>query len=78
MKPMSPQEKADQLINNFYLENIRWGLITAKNHALICVDEIILQWEYIDTYLADGNGELNPNLKYWYEVRKGIENYKKI
>ena len=44
-----------------------------KQCALICVEEIIGQWEYIDTYLADLNGELDPNLKYWYNVKKELE-----
>lgn len=47
----------------------------AKQCALLAVDLVINQWEYIDTYLADANGELNPNLKYWYEVKKEIINY---
>jgi len=42
---------------------------TAKQCTLIAVNEIIEQWDYIDTYLADDNGGLNPNLKYWYDVR---------
>lgn len=45
----------------------------AKQCALIAVDEIIKQWEYIDVYLADALGELNQNLKYWYEVKQEIE-----
>lgn len=40
--------------------------------ALIHVEGIIKQWEYIDTYLADLGGKLNPNLKYWYEVKQEI------
>lgn len=44
-----------------------------KKILLCVVDEIITQWEYIDTYLADGQGGLNPNLKYWQEVKKELE-----
>ena len=45
----------------------------AKQCALICVEEIIEQWEYIDTYLADKKGELNPNLKFWLKVKEEIK-----
>lgn len=47
----------------------------SKDVALLVADEVISQWEYIDTYLADMNGELNPNLRYWYKVRKYINNF---
>lgn len=40
--------------------------------ALICVDEMIDQWEYIDTYISDFGGKLNSNLKYWYEVKQEL------
>jgi len=40
--------------------------------ALIAVDEIIGQWEIIDVYLANGNGQLNQNLEYWYKVKQEI------
>ena len=74
---MSPKEKVLELVDKYnnqlqkdmacivYVEN-------AKQCALICIEEIISQWEYIDTYLADLRGELNPNLKYWYEVKKEL------
>lgn len=68
------KEKAKELFN-YYDELLTY--IESKNIVKQCtikaVDEIIFQWEYIDTYLADGNGKLNPNLKYWYEVKKEIE-----
>jgi hypothetical protein len=51
--------------------NIQW--FTPKDCAIVAVDEIIEQWEYIDTYIADLGGKLNPNLKYWQEVKKEIE-----
>ena len=56
---MTPEEKANQLIT-------KKGSI---KHALITVNEVIEQWEYIDIYLADGRGEFNPNLRYWYNVK---------
>jgi len=74
---MTPKEKARELVLKFYDYTIQesWQ---SKNYfaiecALIAVDEIIGQWEIIDVYLADGNGELNQNLKYWYTVKKEID-----
>ena len=71
---MEPKEKAKKLYSKFlnYSEgsNEDWN---TKQCALICIEEIISQWEYIDTYLADLNGELNPNLKYWYNVKEELE-----
>lgn len=75
---MTPKEKAIELYEKFYYQ-LPTTLIdkvqdcTAQECALIAVDEIIIQWEYIDTYLSDLNGELNPNLKYWYDVKQEIE-----
>jgi len=69
---MEPQEKAKQILNKFWN---KFDLFNeeAKVCALVSVDEIIIQWEYIDTYLSDLGGELNPNLKYWYKVKKELE-----
>lgn len=71
---MTPKEKAIELIsrfltysNQFYDNDIR----DAKQCALIAVAEIISQWEYIDTYLADMNKNLN--LKFWEGVKQEIE-----
>jgi len=77
-KPMSPKERAIYLHDRYYNEMFEdMGLDEipnpkAKQATLIALDEIIEQWEYIDTYLADGMGELNPNLRYWYEVRQEL------
>jgi hypothetical protein len=74
----TPKEKAKELVDK-YRTYIRAGdkyeyldpedeLHLAKQCALIAVFEIIDQWEYIHAYIANGMGELNPNLKYWQEV----------
>ena len=73
---MKATEKAASLIVKFSAQlpyytkkdNMRKSVIC----ALVCVEEIIDQWKYIDTYLADLRGELNPNLKYWYEVKEEL------
>lgn len=71
---MNAKEKAKELVDKMLNEQSNTEEIyDAKQCALIAVDEIILQWEYIDTYLSDLGGELNPNLKYWYEVKQEIE-----
>jgi hypothetical protein len=78
---MTPKEKAEHLVMKYYNTYIinKSSLIMrrkeeeAKKCALIAVDEIIEQWFYIDTYIGDMNGELNPNLRYWHKVKKEIE-----
>lgn len=75
---MTPQDKAKQLVEKYYnlfsiqLEN-EISMMEAKRCALLAVQEIILQWDYIDTYIADLKGALNPNLKYWLQVKTEIE-----
>lgn len=77
---MLAKDKANELGNKFYRgdifthnkENHLIELKYAIKSALICVEEIIEQWEYISTYLGDGQGTLNPNLSYWYEVKNEI------
>jgi len=71
---MTAEEKAQELIDKFRLNVVDYegsGLndFKAKQCAVIAVDEIIDQWKYIHAYIANGMGELNPNLKYWYEVK---------
>lgn len=75
---MNAQDKAKQLVEKYYnlfsiqLEN-EISMMEAKRCALLAVQEIILQWDYIDTYIADLKGALNPNLKYWLQVKTEIE-----
>jgi hypothetical protein len=70
---MTSEEKAKQLI---YKHHSISGIERfAKGYALITVNEIIEQWEYIDTYLANGCGNLSTNLAYWHEVKKYIIAY---
>lgn len=71
---MTPKEKALELYEKFTFPCWECDeFAKAKESSLIAVDEIIGQWEIIDVYLADGNGELNQNLKYWYTVKKEID-----
>lgn len=74
---MTAKEKSELLIKKFtahvHGEDGEQNWINAKLCALIAANEVIQQWEYVDTYLADLKGELNPNLKYWYNVKQEIE-----
>jgi protein-tyrosine-phosphatase len=72
---MTPKEKADELFNKMDMI-----IYTDQDHdsqckrcALIAVDEIIQQWEVIDTYVADFGGKLNQSLKFWQEVKQEIQ-----
>lgn len=78
---MTPKEKATSIYNQHYVllleadSDISQEVlisILAKKCALMSVKEVVEQWEVIDVYLADGGGELNQNLKYWYEVREEL------
>ena len=75
---MTPKEKSEELILNFMrLQEPTYNCFhskLAKQCALIAVDEILKQWEYIDTYLSDLGGKFNPNLKYWQEVKEELIN----
>ena len=64
---MTAVETAQELVDKFTFSCRECD--NARLSALIAVDEIIEQWEYIYVHIADGMGELNPNLKYWYEVK---------
>jgi len=70
MENKNPKEKAKSIYHQYM--NLGIDDKTSIHCAIITINEIIKQWEYIDTYLADLNGELNPNLKYWYEVKNAI------
>jgi hypothetical protein len=67
---MKAEEKANDLITKMEKDFQYFASREiAIQHALIAVDEVIEQWQYIHTYIANGMGELSPNLKYWYEVK---------
>lgn len=79
------EEKAKELVEKFwtvyYAEladdfTLAYIQRISKQCALIAVEEIIKQWEYIDTYLSDMGGNLNPNLKYWIKVKQAIKEMK--
>ena len=81
---MTPKEKATSIYNQHYVllleadSDISQEVlisILAKKCALLSVKEVVEQWEVIDTYISDGGGELNQNLKYWYEVREELNKF---
>ena len=77
---MTPQEKADQLINSF-IPHVRWKMgqediaQRAKQCALIAVDEIIRAlWDFF--YKNCDRREpagLAKEYEYWNEVKQEIE-----
>ena len=78
---MTPKEKAASIFNQHYVLLLEADSdisaevlisILAKKSAMLAVKEVVEQWEVIDTYISDGRGELNQNLKYWYEVREEL------
>jgi hypothetical protein len=78
---MTPKLKAEKLVDTYRIilmdEDTDCGnevlcTLIAKKFALIAVDEVIQQWEVIDTYIADFGGKLNQSLKYWQEVKQEI------
>jgi hypothetical protein len=77
----SPRQEAVELRNKFIPHTRNWDSehgwtddeIEAADCAIIAVKEIIQQWEIVDAYLANGQGQLNPNLKYWLEVEIELE-----
>lgn len=77
---MEPLEKAIEILKKY--ENIEHSVFAdsqakrAHKCAEIAIDEVIGQWEYVDVYLANGQGQLNQNLKYWYEVRECLNSLK--
>lgn len=82
---MIPKEKAEELIDKFMLvEPIYFG--TAKEHALIAVDEIIDALELYDnstegylkeefglTYFSCELQNMDSDFRYWEEVKNEIE-----
>lgn len=71
---MTPLEKAKSIMRQYELMDIT-NPVAVAHASLIAVNEVIGQWEYVDTYLADLGGKLNPNLRYWYDVRTEIKKY---
>jgi hypothetical protein len=65
---MTPKEKANDILDNFWLMDKVEPMLTeeqAKQCALIAVDEIITQYNFM-TPNADAK-------KYWIEVKNKIE-----
>jgi len=61
---MTPKEKAKELVNKFYIQEIKYyeNITTAKQCALIAVDEIL----NLDNFSIEGR-------IYWQEVKLEIE-----
>ena len=74
---MTPKEKAEDLVNKFYIdgdmlkENHSYRL--AKKCALIAIDEILDFMMNDDIESETCYWANHPLLSYWYEVKKEIE-----
>ena len=77
---MTPKEKAEELLNKYYIELKEhkglYDIETAKQCALIAVDEIIKcnptnprKWDYVEDYTIMVDAEI----QYWQEVKQEIE-----
>jgi len=89
---ITPKQKADEIVGKYWKlvndypidldDNIEYIYLPpsfAIEAAIIEVDEIIYQWDYIDTYIADLGGKFAQyNLKFWYKVKKEIKSIKTI
>jgi hypothetical protein len=81
---MTPKEKAKELIDKFLLEvtgvdrysyNIdSMNLFSAKQCALIAVDELIENHNKMKDFLFSEIGYLITSPEYWKEVKQEIEN----
>jgi hypothetical protein len=81
---MTPKEKAKELIDKFLLEvtgvdmysyNIdSMNLFSAKQCALIAVDELIENHNKMKDFLFSEIGYLITSPEYWQEVKQEIEN----
>lgn len=65
------KEKADELIEKFDSLFANSTVYTNRNCALICVDEIL---EAIPKLVGGKVAFRNPEIKFWEEVRKELEN----
>jgi hypothetical protein len=63
---MTPQEKSKELVYK-YMGHSQFGLISAKQCALICVDELLMENE-----LNGWPDAIQRSYKYWNEVKEEI------
>jgi hypothetical protein len=80
MKPMSPKEKAEELVYRFKNDKyLQWGLniYLSKKCALIAVDEILknefYETEYEPYYVDKEKSKLITFKEYWQEVKNELE-----
>ena len=73
---LSPKQKTKKMLEDTYnLIKDECPPTEAMDAHLIViyfVNEIVQQWEYIDTYLGNNGGKFNPNLQYWLDVKNEV------
>lgn len=71
---MTAQEKAKELVAKMEKDFQYFASREiAIKHALIAVDEIIKQWEYVDSILIDCWSPNKIGLNYWNQVKHELE-----
>lgn len=77
---MKPKEKAIELYNKFLNpsgDTYLYGMLeheSAKECALIAVDEILSELVYTQNYVEDTMNKIQVYISYWQEVKQEIEN----
>ena len=78
---MTTTEKAKEVIEKFNtifgVQSIMWRSVV-KQHALICVDEIIASSPSLPILSDNGSfgSDIEESTEWWKEVKKEIVNYK--
>ena len=72
---MTPKERAEELIYKFDYPNIKTGLMSSerKQCAIICVNEMLYQYEYISAYLSPD--WCNKQIEYLEKVKSILETF---
>ena len=73
---MTPKEKAKQLFRKFYILDHKIWQDTAKQCALIAIDEILENVDYFFKELEKDNlpNKFNDEIEYWNEIKQEINN----
>ena len=77
---MTPKEKAEELIDKFYIKvydregTSAMNEFEAKQCALIAVDEILNDYSYMQNVRNANSNQIHSRRVYWQEVKQEIEN----
>lgn len=70
---MTPESKANELIQKYFnlTDHMTWE--EAKRCALIAVDEIILEWQEVRGETVEARKQIIEKISYWRKVKVEIE-----